>query len=85
MLIQKMVDNFAFRVAKLTEEFIKTKAGQLFLSLSLIGPVSFLPTVWGAWTAPNIDALRTLTWPMMLVVNTSVFISICHKGDWRCS
>ena len=83
MLVQQMMDRFAARVAKLTNSFIQTKTGQLFLALSLVGPVTFLPTVWEAWTAPNIDALRTLTWPMMVVVNTSVFISVCHNGDWR--
>jgi hypothetical protein len=81
--IQKEVDKFAVYVAKITGNFIKTKAGQWFLALSLVGPFTFLPTVWAAWTAPNIDALRTFTWPMMVVVNTSVLISVCHNGDWR--
>lgn len=83
MFIQQIMDGFAAQVAKLTTAFVKTKAGQIFLSLSLVGPVTFLPTVWEAWTAPNIDAFRTLTWPMMIVVNTSVFVSVCHNGDWR--
>lgn len=67
----------------LTSRFIHTKLGQLFLSLSLAGPFTFLPTVWEAWFAPNIDALRTLTWPLLIIINCSVLLALCYNGDWR--
>ena len=81
--VKKYVDILSSWVVSLTRGFIETKLGQLFLDLSLLGPVTFVPTVWKAWTTPNIDALRTLTWPTMAVVNIAVFISVCHNGDWR--
>ena len=67
----------------LTDGFIKTLVGKVFLGLALVGPLTFIPTVWIAFTAENIDALRTLTWPMMVVVNFAVLAGLCHNGDWR--
>ncbi len=49
----------------------------------LIGPFTFLPTVYQAWTADNIDALRTITWPLMIIINTSALLGVVHNGDWR--
>jgi len=70
-------------VTRSTEKFIHTKWGQLFLSLSMVGPLTFIPTVWQAWTAENIDALRTMTWPSMVAINLSVLVAVCYNGDWR--
>lgn len=83
MVIQKFIDSVAERIARSTAGFVNTKAGRMFLGLLLVGPLTFIPTVWEAWTADNIDAFRTLTWPLMTMVNISFFISVCHNGDWR--
>lgn len=66
-----------------TEEFVKSRAGKIFLNLMLIGPFTFLPTVWQAWTASDIEVLRTPTWPMMIVINMSTYVALSHNGDWR--
>ncbi len=81
--IPSWVDLTAERAKVLTTPFVKSWAGQMFLSIVLIGPLTFLPTVWAAWTEPNIDALRTYTWPLLVVVNLSTLLSLVHKGDWR--
>jgi hypothetical protein len=82
-LIQRFDAWLVSLVKAFSGRFIETKAGKLFLGLSMVGPLTFIPTVWEAWFAPDIEALRTLTWPMMVIVNISVFIAVCHNGDWR--
>jgi hypothetical protein len=81
--VSTRVDFLSAKVQRSTKSFIETRFGQGFLSLAIVGPLTFIPTVYGAWTADNIDALRTITWPMMTVVNISVFVGVCHCGDWR--
>jgi len=66
-----------------TTEFIKSRLGKIFLNIMLVGPFTFLPTVWQAWTAPDIEVLRTLTWPMMVIINMSTYVALSHNGDWR--
>ncbi len=83
MFLQKQIDRIADWIATHTATFVQTLPGKLFLGISLIGPITFLPTLWEVWTGPNIDAFRTATWPLMVVVNVSVFLSLCHKGDWQ--
>lgn len=83
MSIPSIIDSISERVAKKTFRFVQTRFGKLFLGLALIGPLTFIPTVYMAWTAPNIDSLRTLTWPLMTVVNISVLLGAMHNGDWR--
>lgn len=47
------------------------------------GPFFFLPTVYEAWFAVDIEAFRTFTWPLMLVVHSAAFFLFCHRGsDW---
>jgi hypothetical protein len=81
--IQKYDEFLVSFIKAMMGRFIDTKLGQLFLSLSMVGPLTFIPTVWEAWFAPNIDALRTLTWPMLVVINFSVLVALCYNGDWR--
>ena len=87
LLLQKIKtldELFVDFVRAYTTRFIKSKLGQMFLSLTMVGPLTFIPQVWTAFTAENIDSLRTLTWPFMVVVNSSVLIGMCHYGgDWR--
>lgn len=83
MSLPNLVDSVSERVAKATSSFVRTRIGKFFLSLVLVGPLTFLPTVYAAWTAPNIDSLRTLTWPLMVIVNVSATLSVVHNGDWR--
>ncbi len=81
--IPHAVDTVSVRVQKGTERFIETRVGKLFLSLVLIGPFTFIPTVWEAWTAANIDSMRTITWPLMIVVNLASLLNVVHNGDWK--
>lgn len=81
--VSTRVDGFSAKVQRSTQSFVETWLGKCFLSLIVVGPLTFIPTVYGAWTADNIDALRTVTWPMMTIVNISVFLGVCHCGDWR--
>ena len=82
-VIQRFDELLVSFIKALTAPFINTRLGQLFLSLSMVGPLTFIPTAWEAWFAPNIDALRTLTWPMMVIINISVLVAVCYNGDWR--
>lgn len=78
-----VVDAVSEKIRIRTEGFVKSKIGKWFLAIVLVGPFTFLPTMWVAWTAENIDALRTLTWPAMVFINLSGWLGVIHKGDWR--
>jgi len=82
-LIPNSVDVFSEWIALKTTSFVQMRLGKLFLAVILIGPITFIPTMYQAWTAPDIDALRTATWPLMIVVNISAYLGVAHKGDWR--
>lgn len=82
MRFAHQIDEAAHWLAEQTP-FIKSKGGQMFLSIVLFGPLTFIPTVWTAWMEPNIDALRTPTWPLMIIVNLAATLSVAHRGDWR--
>lgn len=81
--IPKVVDATSEVVRQKTKNFVETKLGKIFLALVLIGPITFVPQLWQAWTASDIDALRTLTWPLMIIVNMSATLGVVHNGDWR--
>lgn len=81
--IPQRIDIICGVIAEKTHRFVQARIGQLFLALVLVGPLTFIPTVWEAWTADNIDVLRTLTWPTMIIVNISAFLGVVHNGDWR--
>ena len=81
--VPNAVDVFSEWTAKVTKQFIVTYIGKIFLAIVLVGPITFLPTMYQAWTAPDIDALRTSTWPLMILVNISAFVGVAHQGDWR--
>ena len=82
-IIRRFDDILVSTVKILTVRFINTKLGQVFLSLSILGPLTFIPMVWEAYFAPDIEALRTLTWPMLVIINVSVLTALCYNGDWR--
>ncbi len=77
------VNKWGDKVKSATENFVKTHSGKLFLSIVLLGPLTFLPTLWVVWTAKNIEAFRTPTWPLMFLVNSSGWLGAMHNGDWR--
>lgn len=78
----KKMEQLANWVRVVTTPLVETKIGKWILSaIIFVGPLSFLPTVMEAWTNPDIDAFRTLTWPTMVVVNLAFFVSLCHQGD----
>lgn len=83
MSISRLIDDLHVPVARATKGFVESRLGKLFLAVILVGPFTFLPTVWEAWTAPNIDVLRTPTWPCMTIINFAAWISLAHNGDWR--
>ena len=83
MSIPAYIDIISAKAATKTEGFVKSTAGKLFLALVLVGPITFIPTVITAWTAPDIDALRTSTWTLMTVVNVAGLLGVIHNGDWR--
>lgn len=83
MSVPSAVDLVSENIRKKTDSFVNTKLGKIFLSAVLIGPLTFLPTVYAAWTSPNIDILRTLTWPLLTIINISALLGVIHNGDWR--
>jgi hypothetical protein len=79
--VPKWVDTLSEWVAAKTAAFTKTKVGNVFLAMMVLGPLTLIPTVWEAWTAENIEALRTATWPAMAVIDFSFYLNVCHAGD----
>ena len=74
---------FAAKVARLTSDFANSRKGEKFFFLvMLIGPLTFLPTVYQALFGENIEALRTATWPLMIVINGVSYVSLANKGHW---
>jgi len=70
-------------VAFKTKDFVKTLPGRILLSLMFLGPIAFLPTIWQAWTAADIDSLRTMTWPIMITLNMITYIALSPNSDPR--
>lgn len=83
MSIPRLVDSLSEHVAGLTKGLVQTRFGRLLQLLVLAGPIIFVPTIWAAWTEPNIDALRTITWPAMFFINAATLLGLVHNGDWR--
>lgn len=81
--IPQRIDNVSAAVARKTKPFVETYWGRIFLSLALLGPITFLPLVLQAWTATNIDAFRTWAWPFTLITASSSLLGLIHNGDWR--
>mgnify|MGYP001569517682 CR=1 FL=1 len=81
--IPRIIDTTSAVIAKKTKPFVQSWLGKMFLSVVIVGPLTFLPTIYAAWTEPNIDSLRTITWPLMIVVNMSAMLGVIHNGDWR--
>lgn len=81
--IPQRIDDVSAVMATWTKPFVETILGKFFLSLVLLGPLTFIPTIHQAWTAENIDALRTWTWPLMTFINLSALLGLVHNGDWR--
>ncbi len=83
-LIPMAVNSLSDFVATKTKCLVSTNSGIYCLrSIVLLGPIFFLPTLWMAWTADNIDLLRTPTWPLMLFVHIAFFILLsCYVSDW---
>jgi hypothetical protein len=82
-VIPHRIDSLSSSIAKKTRPFVETLPGKIFLSFVLLGPLTFIPTIHQAWTAENIDALRTWTWPLMILINLSALLGLIHNGDWR--
>ena len=83
MSLPSFIDAVSANIAKKTALFVQDKLGKSFLSIALIGPLTFLPIVYQVWTAENIDSFRTITWPLMVLVNCSATLAVIHHGDWR--
>ncbi len=81
--IPTRVDAICAAVARRTKPFIETTGGKIFLSLMFLWPLTFLPMIYLAWTANDIEALRSPTWPLMIIINTSSLLGVIHHGDWR--
>ena len=83
MSIPGKIDAISGVLASKTKNFVETKLGKLFLSIVLLGPLTFIPTIYVAWTGENIDSLRTLTWPLMIIINSSACLGVIHNGNWQ--
>lgn len=81
--IPHWIDSKSKNIAEVTRPFIESKIGKQFQNVVLLGPLTFIPTILTAWTDPNIDSLRTATWPLMVAVNASAFLLVVHEGNWR--
>lgn len=79
-----LVDSLSGLVVSKTYYLTKTKRGLYTLRIIVaLGPLFFIPTVYEVWVAENIDAFRTITWPLMLSVHIAAFIMLsCGDNDW---
>ncbi len=81
--LERLVNSFSDKVAKLTANFIKTKRGQRFLSLPILGPIIFFPVQLRVWSDGGVSGYELFSWAMMILINFSTFVSLCHYGEWR--
>lgn len=81
--IPPFIDEVSMKVAQKTKPFMDSKFGRCFQLIVLLGPLTFIPTMIKAWTADNIDPLRTATWPLMIIVNISALLLVIREGDWK--
>ena len=81
--LENAVNSFSEKVRVKTSGFVKTRAGQRFLSLPLLGPIVFLPIQVSAWKSGEIGAYELFSWIVMIVINLSTLVSLCHNGEWR--
>lgn len=76
------MDFFAEKVrhvtSRMTQNPLYAKVEYVLIFLS---PAMFIPTIWEAYFAPDIAALKTVTWPAAVVTNVFAFISLAHKGS----
>ena len=82
-LVPIVLNELSTTVTKKTS-WLKEGKGLYILRLIMsAGPFFFLPTVYEAWNADDIEAFRTSTWPLMLIVHFAAFLLFCHRGsDW---
>ena len=83
--IENIVNGFSKKVTLLTKDFVNTKYGQWFLFLPIFGPLLFIPIQVGIWKADYIAPYEMFSWSVMILINLSSLVSVCHKGDWRVS
>jgi hypothetical protein len=78
------VNYFSEIIASKTSGLVATKYGYHCLRVAvMLSPIFFVPTIWEAWTAENIDVFRTVTWPSMISSNVANFILLCQGNhDW---
>lgn len=82
-LIPTMVNAVYDRVGETLKPYMSGWLGFLATGILLIGPITFLPTVWAVWTASNIDAFRTPTWPLLTLVNVVACMMLSQNGNWQ--
>lgn len=83
MFLKNAVNKFSEYIARETEELTKSTFGKMLNISVLFGPLTFLPTLHNAWFAPNIDAFRTPTWGLMLIINIATWLSVSKNGEWH--
>jgi hypothetical protein len=81
--LEKWTNTLYERIAAVTQSFRSSLLGQLFMGVTILGPLTFLPTLWQVHMAADVEALKTVTWPLMCLLNISGALSMAEKGDWR--
>jgi len=80
--MESVMGSFAGWVRRVTSGMIAHPFYQkIEYLLIFLAPAMFLPTIWEAYSAPNIEALKTVTWPAAVITNVFAFISLSHKGS----
>ena len=82
MLIQRAVDSVFDKVGHSTKSFMSGTGGKIVNIIIILSPLTFLPTLYAAFTADNIDAMRNLTWPLFILTNLCACMSLAQQGNW---
>ncbi len=77
------MNRFSEHLAKETDGLTSSVFGRALNATVLFGPLTFLPTLYNVWFAPNIDAFRTPTWGLMLIINIATWLSVAKNGEWQ--
>ncbi len=80
--MESTMNSIAEYVAQATTKMVHHRFyAKIEYFIIFLSPAMFLPTIWEAYTAPNIDALKTVTWPAAVTTNLFAFIALAHKGS----
>lgn len=84
-VVPLLTDFLSKKVTQKTCWLTNKKWGEGFLRIIILScPLFYIPTLWEVCTAENVEAFKTLTWPLLLLGQASSFVLLSNDGksDW---